>query len=44
MTYIIQNRIIWIVYDEHNPHEQFRRMFFPSWRKEHREPVTVIRL
>ena len=44
MIYIIHNRIIWIVYNEHDLNEQFRRQFFPSWRKEHREPVTVMRL
>lgn len=44
MIYIIHNRIIWIVYNEHDLNEQFMQMFLPSWRKEHREPVTVIRL
>lgn len=44
MTYIIHNRIIWIVHNEHDLNEQFRKQFFSSWRKEHREPVPVIRL
>ena len=44
MINIIHNRMIWIVYNEHDLNEQFMQMFLPSWRKEHREPVTVIRL
>ena len=44
MTFIIHNRIVWIVYNEHDLNEQFGRMFLPSWKKEHRKPVTVIRL
>ena len=44
MVYIIHNRIIWIVYNEHDLNEQFRRQFFPSWRKEHRNSATVLKL
>lgn len=43
MIYIIHN-IVWIVYNEHDIGEPFRRMFFPSWRSEHRKAVTMIRL
>ena len=43
MIYIIHNRIVWI-YNEHDIGEPFRRMFFPSWRNEHRKTTTVIRL
>ena len=44
MIYIINNRIVLIVYNEHAIGETFRRMFFPSWRNEHRKVVTMIRL
>lgn len=43
MTYIIHNRFVWIIWDKYDFRDEWR-MFFPSWRKEHREPVTVIRL
>ena len=43
MIYIIHNRIVWI-YNEHDIGEPFRRMFFPSWRNEHRKTITMIRL
>ena len=44
MTYIIQNRIVWIVYNDKDFSEQLKRMFFPSMRDEHQKPITVIRL
>ena len=44
MIYIIHNRIVWIVYNEHDLDEAYMRMFFPSWRNEHRKTTTLIRL
>ena len=43
MTFIIHNRFVWIIYDK-NDYRGKWRMFFPSWRDEHRKPVTMIRL
>lgn len=43
MTYIIHNRFVWIIWDKYDFRYEWR-MFFPGWRNEHREPVTVIRL
>jgi hypothetical protein len=44
MTYIIQNRIMRILYNERDLDEQLKQMLFPSIRNEHRKPLTMIRL
>ena len=44
MTYIIQNRIVQILYNDRDFSEQLKEMFFPSMRQEHRQPITLIRL
>ena len=44
MTYIIQNRIIRICENEKDFGEQFKELFLPSMRNEHRQPITLIQL
>ena len=44
MTYIIQNRIIRICYNEKDLNDHFKELFLPSIRQEHRHPITLIRL
>lgn len=44
MTYIIQNRIVRILYNDRDFSDQLKEMLFPSIRKEHRQPITLIRL
>ena len=44
MTYIIQNRIVRILYNDRDFSEQLKQMFFPGMRNEHQKPITVIRL
>ncbi|MBQ3734023.1 MAG: hypothetical protein II859_08690 [Bacteroidales bacterium] len=44
MIYVIQNRIVWVVYDDRDSGWSFGKWIFPSVRNEHREPVIVIRL
>ena len=44
MTYIIQNRIVRICYNEKDFNERLKELFFPSIRQEHRHPITLIRL
>lgn len=44
MTYIIQNRLVRIFYNDRDLSENLKSMFFPSMRHEHRNPITVIRL
>ena len=44
MTYIIQNRIVRILYNDRDFSEQMKAMLFPSIRNEHRHPITLIRL
>ncbi len=36
MVYIIQNRMIWILYDDRKFREYFIPQYFPSWREEPR--------
>ena len=44
MTYIIQNRIVRILYNDRDFSEQLKRLIFPSQRNEHQKPITVMRL
>ena len=44
MTYIIQNRIIRICENEKDYGTNFKELFLPSIRQEHRQPITLIRL
>ena len=44
MTYIIQSRIVQILYNDRDFNVQLKRMLFPSQRDEHQKPITVIRL
>jgi len=44
MTYIIQNRIVRILYNDKDFSDQLKAMLFPSMRQEHRKPITLIRL
>jgi hypothetical protein len=44
MTYIIQNRIVRIFYNERDFSEQLKQILFPSLRNEHQKPIIVIRL
>ena len=44
MTYIIQNRIVRICYNDRDFSEQLKELFLPSMRNEHRQPITLIRL
>ena len=44
MTYIIQHRIVRILYNDRDFTEQLKTMLFPSMRQEHRKPITLIRL
>ena len=44
MTYIIQNRIVRILYNDRDFSEQLKQLLFPSKRNEHQKPITVIRL
>ena len=44
MAYIIQNRIVRILYNDRDFSEQLKEMLFPSMRQEHRNPITLIRL
>ena len=44
MTYIIQNRIVRVLYNERDLGEQLKQMLFPSIWNEHRKPLTMIRL
>ena len=44
MTYIIQNRLVRICYNEKDLSDHFKELFFPSLRQEHRRPTTLIRL
>lgn len=39
MTYIIQNRIVRILYNDRDFNEQLKKMLFPSMRQEHRNPT-----
>lgn len=44
MTYIIQNRIVRILYNDRDLGEQLKQMLFPSIRNEHKKPLTMIRI
>ena len=44
MTYIIQQCLVRIVYNEKDFGEHFKEIFLPSIRQEHRKPITLIRL
>ena len=44
MTYIIQNHIVRILYNDRNFSEQLKHLLFPSQRNEHQKAITVIRL
>lgn len=44
MTYIIQNRIVQILYNDRDFSEELKQMLFPSLRNEHQKPIIVIRL
>jgi hypothetical protein len=44
MTYIIQNRIVRILYNDRDFCEELKQLLFPSQRNEHQKPITVIRL
>jgi len=44
MTYIIQNRIVRILYNDKDFSDQLKAMLFQSMRQEHRKPITLIRL
>ena len=44
MTYVIQNRLVHIFYNERDLGEQFKELLFPSIHNEHRHPITLIRL
>ena len=44
MTYIIQNRIVRICYNEKDFNERLKELLFPSIRQEHRQSITLIRL
>ena len=44
MVYIIQNHMIWILYDDCKFREYFIPKYFPSWREEYWKPITMIRL
>ena len=44
MTYIIQNRIVQILYNDRDFSGQLKEIHFPSMRQEHRQPVILIRL
>ena len=44
MTYIIQNRIVRILYNDRDFSEQLKQLLFPSQRNEHQKPITMIRL
>ena len=44
MTYIIQNRIVRILYNDRDFSEQLKQLIFPSQRNEHQKPIFVIRL
>lgn len=44
MTYIIQNRIVQILYNDRDFSEELKLMLFPSLRNEHQKPIIVIRL
>ena len=44
MTYIIQNRIVRILYNDRDFSEHLKEMLFTSMRQEHRKPITLIRL
>ncbi len=44
MTYIIQNRIVQILYNDRDFSDQLKRLFLPSLRNEHQKPLTVRQL
>ena len=44
MTFIIQNRIVQILYNDRDFSDLLKEMLFPSIRQEHRQPITLIRL
>ena len=44
MTYIIQNRIVRIFYNDRDYSEELKQLLFPSQRNEHQKAITVIRL
>ena len=44
MTYIIQNRIVRILYNDQDFSDQLKQLLFPSQRNEHQKPITVMRL
>lgn len=44
MTYIIQNRIVQILYNDRDFSEELKQMLFPSLRNEHQKPIIAIRL
>ena len=44
MAYIIQNRIVRILYNDRDFSEELKQLLFPSHRNEHQKPITVIRL
>ena len=44
MTFIIQNRIVRILYNDRDFSDQLKELFFPSIRQEHCQPITLIRL
>ena len=43
MVYIIQHHMVWILYTDRDLGAQWRRLFFPSVRDEHKWPPMVIR-
>ena len=44
MAYIIQNRIVRILYNDRDFSGELKQLLFPSQRNEHQKPITVIRL
>lgn len=44
MIYIIQDRFVWILYNEIDLGTQRVTRWFPSMRNEQKYPITVIRL
>ena len=44
MVYLIQYRMVWILYTDRDLGEKWTRLFFPSIRNEHKWPPMVIHL
>lgn len=44
MTYIIQDRLVRICYNEKDFSEKLKEFIFPSMRNEHKQVITLIRL